>query len=287
MTDGGPWNTTATAPRSQKKSSINWREICCGTAAVLIFLSGAYLASAEDSWSNERVSGLLQMLGSAVLAPPILETIRRRFRYFRPVAAPVFYAILLGPVTVLAGLPFTPSAAEQLRLQTVAMARANALLSEGKPLLALISLRKFNAKRTSDPKLATLFARIDTAMKPAPSVTKPAREITVAAQPAAPPTIPAPPVAAKMEGAVSPELSAQVYLASMAALQERMNDPTSLLITGNKVLWEKDAKQNPVLRNYVQYRGTNAFGGVVTERAIITLGPDGKTVIGIQKVPTS
>lgn len=155
------------------------RAALCWAVGLMGVVGGAGQLLLPGNWPSERVGGLVVMLGSPALLPPMMERVRQHFAIARSRVAPIVYAVALTPIGMLISSPFVPSAAEQGRLQVIAMQQAAASLRRGQPRQARAALRNFVGRRGDDPQLAALLNRIDAQQRAA--APKPA---AISAQPA-------------------------------------------------------------------------------------------------------
>lgn len=242
-----------------------------------MLIGGLATIGSPTAWPNDVVTGVVEVLASPMFFPPLLNRLRMRLAALRSAWAPPLLWIAALVVAMGAGLPFLPSPERQQQLKVEAIADADRMVAAGQPFQARMRLGKFAGRQASDSSIAAAFARIVAAEQ----LAKPTKELV--AQPPSPTAsvnVSSPIAAAPMEDIST--VDAQAQLTTMKALQEKMKDPTSLLVVGNTVEHTFDRLGKPILKSYVKYRGTNAYGGVVTEAAVITLSPDGKTVLAME-----
>lgn len=261
-------------PQARQRS--RWqiaRTVACWVGSAVLFIGGLIAALSPASWPNDVASGLIGMLASPVFVPPLLGRLQTRVSALRPAWAPFLLWVVIGPIATVAGLPFRPSSERIDLMAGHAVADADRLIAAGSTFQASLVLSKYAPFRTSDPRVAAEFVKLAAAERRKEAATAP----TAPAQPRGAQPKPGASVTGKINGDPS-EIDARAELETIKALQAKMDDPTSLEVLGNKVVHETDAQGTPILRSYVEYRGSNAFGGTVTERAIVTLSVDATTV---------
>lgn len=241
-----------------------------------MLIGGLATIGSPTAWPNDVATGVVEVLASPVFFPPLLSRLRMRLAALRPAWAPPLLWIAIILVAMGAGLPFLPSPERQQQLKIEAIADADRMVAAGQPFQARMRLGKFSGRQASDPAVAAAYAKIAASERAANAKTT---SNSPALSPQVAPTAIPPVVVATV--ADTSAVDAQAQLTTMKALQERMNDPTSLVVVGNRIMHETDDRNAPVLRSYVEYRGSNAYGGTVTERAVLTLSLDGKTVLSI------
>lgn len=97
-----------------------------------------------------------------------------------------------------------------------------------------------------------------------------------------------PPTSAEMEAKRQREQSAAQFLARGAAgaiVKERMKNPASFELVEDEASPAKMDDGQPGWIVAVTYRGTNSFGGVITQRALVWVDETGNTPLKVVDVP--
>lgn len=270
-------------PRSQGVRSF-WSY--AGGALLIVFglLNGF-------EWKDDSVTSVLLLAAGICLLPPVLRRIRSRLPWTQNPVAPVSFFFLAPLIAWAAGIPFVPSASQLAQHRVETIRHAERMLKEGKVAEARLTLNDQRGSASSDIARAGLLRRIELADK-----LQADQRAAVAAGKVEVATKVREGERAKEKAAerqeeeeanrlkVRDNAEGQALLTTIRALQADAHDPTSLLITGHRVIRETLEDGTPILRVYVAYRGTNGFGGVVSERAVLTMSPDGKRTLGMQRV---
>lgn len=257
-------------------------------AGSLIAIVGLLQALMAEGWRDQVIAGWLMFATGLIVMPPIRDRVRGWWRWTRPVWIPVVFAAAMIVGAQLVGSQFAPSGAELARLRSDAVVRAQRLLTQGELGRARFQLRRFRGQPDPDGHVAATLQRIDQAERDL-AASRTHEDAQRAEEKASEGRAPArrrqqeQRAEARRTSALRAEARAQTAI--LAALQARMNDPTSLVIVGQRILPENLPDGTPILRGYIVYRGTNAFGGVVTEQAILNLSPDGQRVMTVHTFP--
>lgn len=141
-----------------------FRLVVCWIGSGLLIFGGLVAIGNPDSWTNERVAGMLQIAAGVLIMPPILTKLRAKATWLRPIWAPVLLFFLAPPIAVLITLPLAPAGPERARLRAVAITRAKAEIASGHAYQARNRLAKFSSDH--DPVVDRLLAGLKVAPSP-------------------------------------------------------------------------------------------------------------------------